>query len=325
MFDTGLLIICVVIFVAIVLGMEGLYLWWNSSRGPEARRIERRLAALSGGGREDEELALLKRRVLSQSPALARLLLKIPHIEVVDKMLVQAGLSISVGDLLIRSLLFAVVGAIFAVWMHGAALTVLLIALLLGALPLMYVQRRRVKRLAAFDDRLAGAIDLMARALRAGHALPTALQMVGNEVAEPVGLEFRALFDEINYGVPMSEAMLNMVERMPSTDLKYFVVAVLIQRETGGNLAELLDNISTIIRERVKLMGKVRTLAAEGKMSAWILGLLPFAAALLMYLASPAFLEVLWTDPIGPKMIAYALILMVLGVIWMRSIIRIRV
>jgi hypothetical protein len=148
---------------------------------------------------------------------------------------------------------------------------------------------------------LPDAIDLMGRALRAGHAFPTALKMVGDEMAEPVGAEFRTLFDETNYGVSMQNALLNLVARVPSTDLQYFVVAVLIQRETGGNLAELLDNISAIVRDRLKLMGQIRTLSAEGRLSAWILGLLPFATAALINLVNPGFMKVLWEDPIGPN------------------------
>ncbi|HEY9445740.1 MAG TPA: type II secretion system F family protein, partial [Burkholderiales bacterium] len=137
--------------------------------------------------------------------------------------------------------------------------------------------------------------------------------------------EFKALFDEVNYGASMQEALLNLAGRIPSTDVRYLVIAVLIQRETGGNLAELLNNIGGIIRARLKLFGAIRVLSAEGRLSAWILSMLPFAAALLIQLVNPRFMSVLWTDPAGTKMIGAALTMMAFGVLWMRRIIRIRV
>ena len=165
----------------------------------------------------------------------------------------------------------------------------------------------------------------MGRALRAGHAFPTALKMVGDEMNDPLASEFRAAFDEVNFGIAMPDALMNLATRVPSTDLRYFVIAVLIQRETGGNLSELLTSISAIIRDRIKLMGQVRVLSAEGKMSAWVLSLLPFGAALMIQLTNPQFLEVLYTDPAGRKMLAGAGVMMVLGILAMRKIIRIRV
>jgi tight adherence protein B len=165
----------------------------------------------------------------------------------------------------------------------------------------------------------------MSRAMRAGHAFPTALKMVGDEMNDPLATEFRAAFDEVNFGISTADALMNLATRVPSTDLRYFVIAVLIQRETGGNLSELLDSISTIIRDRIKLLGQVRVLSAEGKMSAWVLGLLPFGAAAMIQLTNPKFLEVLFTDPGGQKMVMAAGALMVLGVFVMRRVIRIRV
>jgi tight adherence protein B len=148
--------------------------------------------------------------------------------------------------------------------------------------------------------------------------------MVSTEFPQPMGGEFRITFDEINYGVPLNEALMNLAKRIPISDLRYFVIAVLIQRETGGNLAEVLDSIAFLIRERFKLFDKVRVLSAEGKMSAWVLGLLPFITAAAMLALNRPFLEVLWTDPVGLKVIG-ALVMMVVGVFLMRRIIKIRV
>jgi tight adherence protein B len=205
-------------------------------------------------------------------------------------------------------------------WLIGIA-----VAAVLGALPTLYMLSATKKRMVKLETQLPDALDLMVRALRAGHAFPTSLQMVGDEMSAPIGSEFRILFDEINYGINLQDAMLNLVSRVPSTDLRYFVVAVLIQRETGGNLAELLDNISGIVRARLKLQGNIRTLSAEGRLSAWILSLLPFGAGLLINLVNPGFMTVLWTDPMGLRLIWGALFLMVFGIWWMSRIVRIRV
>jgi tight adherence protein B len=176
-----------------------------------------------------------------------------------------------------------------------------------------------------FEAQIPDALDLMGRAMRAGHAFSTVVKMVGDEMQEPIGQEFRTLFDEMNYGVPQNEALLHLAHRVPIADLAYFVVAVTIQRESGGNLAELLDKIAGVVRARLALLGEVRTLAAEGKLSAWILGLLPIVTALLIHLLTPQFMALLWTDPAGIRLVGSALLSMAIGVVWMRNIIRIRV
>ena len=166
---------------------------------------------------------------------------------------------------------------------------------------------------------------MLARALRSGHAFSGAIDMVGTEFAEPMSGEFRIVFDEINYGVSISEALTNLATRVPIRDLRYFVIAVVIQRETGGNLAEVLDGITALIRDRFKLFDKVRVLSAEGRMSAWVLGLLPFCVGAAMMAINPDFLNTLWQDPVGVKMIAVASGGMLFGILWMRHIVKIRV
>lgn len=202
----------------------------------------------------------------------------------------------------------------------------MLIMLAVGAgLPYFVLQSSRTKRLQKFDEQLPEVLDLISRALRAGHAFPSAIQMVGTEAQEPIAGEFRKTFEEINYGIPLTDAMKNLADRVPSIDLRYFIVAVILQRETGGNLAELLGNLGTLIRERFKLIGRIRVLSAEGKMSGYILGGLPFAVAAMIFMTNREFLSVLWTDPAGPKLVGGAAVLMLIGAIWMRQIIRIKV
>lgn len=313
-------------FIAVVLLIEGAYLAWNSSRGPEAERVARRLRVMSAGGHGDEQaISIVKERLLSKTPGVQRILLQMPRVATLDRLLQQSGLSWSVAEFLGISLLafalpFFATGFFAIPWLLRLAL-----ACAAATLPYFYVTRVKSKRLTRIEQQLPDALDLMGRALRAGHAFPTALKMVGDEMSDPLAGEFRATFDEVNFGIAMPDALMNLATRVPSTDLRYFVIAVLIQRETGGNLSELLSSISTIIRDRLKLMGQVRVLSAEGKLSAWILSLLPFGAALMIHLVNPKFLEVLYTDPAGRKVAAAAGILMLLGILAMRKIIRIRV
>lgn len=325
MFDSIFLFFAVAVFVAVVLGLEGSYMWWNARRGPEAMRMERRLRTASAGGHAAQNLSILKQRALSNSEGLQRLLLAVPRVHSLDRLIMQSGLAMTVADLLALTLMLAAAGLFAPLWLGYRGLLGLGLAAILGSLPTLYILHSRKKRMEKLENQLPDAIDLMGRAMRAGHAFPTALNMVGDEMAEPIGAEFRTLFDEINYGVKLEDALLNLLSRVPSADLQYFVVALLIQHETGGNLAELLDNISAIVRSRIKLVGEIRTLSAEGKLSAWILSLLPFATGLLINVVNPGFMDILWTDPAGLNMVYGALSLMLFGIWWMSRIIKIRV
>lgn len=316
----------ILVFVAVVLLIEGMYLTWNSAKGPEAERVARRLRMMSAGGHAGgESNSMIKQRLLSETPLFQRLLLQVPRVGQLDRLLEQSGLSWTVSDLIVLSLLAPVVAGGLGLWLRVPLLVLLPLMLLATFLPLMLVQNAKSKRLQKIDNQLPDALDLIGRALRAGHAFPTAMKMVGDEMREPIADEFRTTFDEVNFGISMNDALMNMATRVPSTDLRYFVIAVMIQRETGGNLAELLDNISKIVRDRIKLLGQIRVLSAEGKMSAWVLGLLPFAAAFMIQVTNPSFLKILYTDPAGRKMVATALVMMVLGAFAMRRIIKIRV
>jgi tight adherence protein B len=316
----------ILVFLAVVLLIEGMYLTWNSAKGPEAERISRRLRMMSAGSHiGGESQSMIKKRLLSESPLFQRLLLQMPRVSQLDRLLEQSGVSWTVSDLIVLSLICPVLVGGLTLFLRLPLLLVLAAMALSFSFPLLWVMNAKSKRLAKVEQQLPDALDLIGRALRAGHAFPTAMKMVGDEMNAPIADEFRTTFDEVNFGISMNDALMNLATRVPSTDLRYFVIAVLIQRETGGNLAELLDNISKIVRERMKLLGQIRVLSAEGKMSAWVLGLLPFAAALMIQLTNPGFLSVLYTDPAGRKMVGTALVMMVLGVFAMRKIIRIRV
>jgi tight adherence protein B len=324
--DTLYYIFGTLIFIAVVLLIEGAYLTWNSSKGPEAERIARRLRVMSAGSHAGEQNnSIIKKRLLSNTPGVQRLLLEVPRVGVLDRMLVQSGMSWSVAEFSGITLAACALAYFAASFLALPQLFRIGLVVAAAVLPYQLVKRAIAKRLHRIEAQLPDALDLMSRALRAGHAFPTALKMVGDEMNDPLASEFRAAFDEVNFGIAMADALMNLATRVPSTDLRYFVIAVLIQRETGGNLSELLDSISAIIRDRIKLLGQIRVLSAEGKMSAWVLGLLPFAAAAMIQLTNPQFLEVLFTDPGGQKMVMVAAAMMFFGVLVMRKIIRIRV
>ena len=316
----------VLIFLAVVLLIEGVYLAWNTTRGPEAARIARRLRQMGQVGAADRpEISIVKERLLSENASLQRLLTAIPNVQNVDHLLQQSGLAWSVARFFGTCLLLFALPFVFSAFNPLPLVPCLVAAVILSTAPYWYVRRVMNKRVSAIEQQLPDALDLMGRALRAGHAFPNAVKMVADEMKDPVASEFRIVFDEVNFGVSMPDALMNMATRIQSTDVRYFVIAVLIQRETGGNLSELLASIGAIIRDRIKLLGQVRVLSAEGRLSAWILSCLPFAAALMIQLTNPEFLAVLFADPAGQKMLWGALTLMAIGILAMRNIIRIRV
>ncbi|MDA8128479.1 MAG: type II secretion system F family protein [Betaproteobacteria bacterium] len=319
------LIFLVSAFFAVVLLLEAGYTAWNGKLGPEAKRIRHRLQAMAAGGAPGAESSIVKQRLLSEVPALERMMLQLPRVQRMDRLLVQSGLGWSMSKFLGLTLLIMIAALIVGLLLNFYWLFVLLGMAAAAALPYLYVLNARDKRIHALEGQLPDALELMSRALRAGHSFPGSLGMVATEAPDPIAEEFKITFDEINYGIPMQDALMNMTARIASPDLRYFVIAVLIQRETGGNLAELLDNLARLMRERFKLLGQIRVLSAEGRISAWILTLLPFALAGAIHLIHPKFLAVLWNDPAGLKMVYVALVLMLIGIVWMRYIIKIRV
>lgn len=323
--DTLFIAFSLLAFLAVVLLLEGSYLWWSSHHGSEVRRIEQRLRTMAAGQHDAQAEQLLKARLLDSTPESMKLLLSAPRIRQLEKWLLQTGVRVNVSNFIALTLAAFAAGLMLPLLLSVPWPVALLLAAGCASLPTAYLFRCRSRRLLQFESQLPDALDMMSRALRAGHAFLNTLKMVGDEMQGPVADEFRITFDEINYGFSMPDAMGSLAERVPLTDLRFFVLSVLIQRETGGNLSEVLGNISALIRARLKLMGQVRVLSAEGKLSAWILSLLPFVLAGVINLVNPGFMKILWEDPMGLKMLWGMLVMMVLGVLWMRHIIRIHV
>lgn len=311
------------VFISVALLTEGLYLWWNAHYSREARTLSRRL-------RQDKaavpaEVTLRKQRQLSKLPQVERFLGTFKTASHMAGLLEQSGSSMTVVRFVLAS------GAVFtlvvaALGMNGLPFLVSIPAGLAAAgIPLLMVLRRRSRRLATMEQQLPEALELMSRALRAGHAVPTTIKIVADEMPEPLAGQFRIVHDEVTYGLPVQEALRNLSCRIPGGDVAYFVVATLIQREVGGNLTEILDVIAAIIRQRHKLLAQVQVYSAEGRLSAWILSLLPIALGAVLYLINPTFMEPLLKDAAGIKMLIAVAVLMVVGIFWMRSVIRIRV
>lgn len=321
--DLSFVLFAVVAFLAVVLSLEGIYNVWASRSSPEARRVAARLEALAG---EAITPASIERaRQPSRMPRLNALLGATSFGQRMQRFVTASAMAVSPAELIMMSVALGAFGMFLPGLLGKPPIFGAALALGLAVLPWWRVASRRHKRIERIERQFPEALDLMGRAMRAGHAFPSAVKMVADEMADPMGRDFRILFDEMNYGVPTNEALVHLAARVPVPDVSYFVVAVMIQRESGGNLAELLDKISTIVRERLKLLGEVRTLSAEGKLSAIILTALPFGVALVVNLVNPEFMQVLWTDPMGQRMVGVAIFMMLVGIMWMRSIIRIRV
>jgi tight adherence protein B len=281
---------------------------------------------LSGERDKAAQSRLLRQRVLSDVPAVQKALARMPHMHGLDRFILQSGLNWTVAKLLLACL--ALLGLAWWQIATNFALPTIaapVLALAAGALPLVYVAYRREKRLRTLQRQLPDALDLMSRALKAGHAFSAALKMASEEMAEPIATEFRTVHDEVNFGVSLNGALSHLSERVPLTDLRYFVVAVLIQRESGGNLTEILGNLSRLIRERLKLFARIHVLSSEGRLSAWVLGVMPFALGGLLNVFNPTFMNVMWTDPIGVAITQYLLVLMAVGILVLIKIVKIRV
>jgi tight adherence protein B len=319
------LLIGIATFICVVLLVEGgQSLFWRL-HSPEHREIKRRLNALTCLEYNEYNVDIVRKRVLSEVPWFNRKLLKFRWTESAGLLLEQAGTRHSLGFFILVSGLLAFIGFTGGSWLSSNYVLSLFAGGCLGSLPLWHILKRRRKRVEKFQSQLSEALDLVARALRAGHALTGALRMVADEMNDPVGGEFERTLNEINFGVGASEALKNLAHRVDCLDLKFFVMAVVIQRETGGNLAEILENIARIIRERFKLQGHIQILAAEGKLSAIILTGLPFVTGVILFLANPEYIKILARDPFGRILAGFAICLLGLGILTMKKMIAIKV
>lgn len=324
--------IAIIIFVAVALAAfaVGSLLDQRSAR---ARLIRERLANVDKALEPStgEELALLRDEMLSRIPAFDTLLRRSVKVTNLQTMLEQGGLGIRAGNILILCMISAIIVGGLALLLTSSmagkqsALFVFMGIVFGGIIPYSYASYMRGRRFRKFEELFPEAIDTLTRAVRAGHAFTTALELIANELSEPIASEFRKLFEEQKFGLPVRDALLNLTERVPLVDVKFFVTAVMLQRETGGNLAEILDNLSYMIRERFKIMRQVRVYTAQGRLTMMLLMGMPPIIVVVMLTMNPDFIRPLFADPIGHTLIVAGLTLQTIGYFVIRKIIRIQV
>ena len=313
------------VFLAVALLFWGLYTVWNGSVGRAQTILDRRLKSLSTQTDPGPTLQLHPKRLLSQSAWADKLLLQVPGTKTLDRFLLQTGMRLSVAEALLMVFALTLTTGIAGKLLHaGVVLTVSLMGTSL-TLCAWFLAHRRRQRIAQIESQLPDVLDLIARSMQAGHAFTSALLMAANDAKPPLSGELHKVFDEIHFGLDLRQAMSEMAARVASDDLRFFVISVVIQHETGGNLAEVLKSTASLIRERQKIRGVIRVLSGEGRISAWILSLLPFALAAVLNLLNPGFISTLWTQPQGLQMLYVCLTLMVLGIAWMWRLIDIRI
>jgi tight adherence protein B len=273
----------------------------------------------------DQIVDVRKTELFSAIPWMNRWLLRIEIAPRLKSLLYQANLTWTVGGLLLMCLACFIVPFYLIYQRTNAVFLALLLGLLLGFIPIYYVLHKRKKRFGRFEEDLPEALDLIVTALRAGHSLVGALGLVAKEVRDPIGGEFRVCFDEQNYGLELRTAMENMITRVPLQDLRIVTTAILIQKDSGGNLAEVLDKTSHVIRERFRLKREVRTYTAQGRMTGWILSFLPILLGIGLYLLNPETMSLLWKRPIGVKLLYTAATMTVVGALIIRKIVNLDV
>jgi tight adherence protein B len=270
----------------------------------------------------DQAVDIRKQELFSAVPWLNRWLLKLELAPRLRLLLFQADLKWTTGSLLLMSVICFVIPAYLIHLRTGNLILSLLLGLLLGASPFVYVLHKRAQRFAKFEENLPETLDLMVSALRAGHSLVSALDLAANEAPDPIGKEFRICFDEQNYGLELKTAMSNLAERVPLQDLKIVITAILIQKESGGNLAEVFDKAAYVIRERFRLKRQVRVHTAQGRLTGWILSFLPIVLGIGLYFINPASMSLLWTRAIGIKLLYLSGTMTIIGALIIRKIVR---
>lgn len=281
--------------------------------------------AASPSASHDPIVNLRKDELLSAIPWINRWLLTIEFAPYLRGILYQANLKWTAGVLILMSSVFFVIPTYLIYLRSGTFILSLLIGLLLGFAPYVFVMQKRRRRFAQFEQDLPEALDLMVSSLRAGNSLVSAVRLVAYESPDPIGGEFRICFDEQNYGLDLRTAMENLITRVPLQDLRIVVTAILIQKESGGNLAEVLDKASYLIRERFRLRRQVRVHTAQGRLTGWVLTLLPLVLGVALYFVNPATISVLWTRAIGIKLLYAAAGMTIAGGLIIRKIVNMEV
>jgi tight adherence protein B len=319
-------LIFVLTFVVVTLVILGIWVLATAEPGQEV--IRRRMEAVRKAERRGDvslELKLARDEMLSSVPFIHRLMLHWTWSARLQSFIAQSGIQMKAAKLILISLVmgaasYLLIGQLYPRFPASAP-----IALAVVGIPFAYVAWRRQKRLDKFEEHFPEALDLLGRAVRAGHAFTTGLEMIAKESAEPIASEFRTTFEEQNFGLPLRDAVLNMTERVPLIDVRFFVTALLIQKETGGNLAEILDGLARVIRERFRIYREVRVRTAQGRLTAGILIALPIFMVIALSILNPNYMKILFEDPSGPIILIVAACMQLFGSMLLWKIIHIEV
>ena len=315
----------IIIFAVSIFVTEMLFYAYRTIRNPDRKKIRKRLKTFSSRKNEDGLPDILQKKLLSDVPFLNKILLRIPGPQRLDRLLQQANAQYRLGVFILLTILLALTGFFAGFLIIGNYALSIIIALSLAGIPFFYLCLKKKKRMEKFQRQLPDGLELIARSLKAGHSFPSGMKLAADEFDDPLGPEFDETLNEINFGVSVPDALKNLAHRIDCPDLKYFVISVILQRETGGNLAEIIESLAYIIRERFKLYGKVKILAAEGKLSAIILIALPFLIIIALRFINPDYINTLFSEPAGRIMAGMAAFMMALGILVMKKMVNIKV
>ena len=312
-------------FIVLIAAFAALAFFTEPSKSD--KRINARLVSLDRKlvPGTAEESGIVREIIFSKIPVLDRFLRRNRAAIALQLSFEQAGLQWTVGRFVFATLLAILIGAVLGNWWIAPGLLGWAPSLALGTAPYIFLAQKRKMRFRQFSAALPEAIDLMSRSLRAGQALPATLEIVAQEAQDPLKSEFRRVADEQSFGLPFREAMLNLNSRVHVPDLQFLVTAILVQKETGGNLAVILDKASHIIRERIRVEGEARIRSAQGRLTGWILCALPFAIFIIMNMMNPGYGKILFEDPLGQKMVGLAAVMMIIGMVLIRRIVAIKI
>jgi tight adherence protein B len=313
------LLVGVLTFLSVAVICIAAWLFFTVDTAQEV--VRQRIEAVHKAERRGQvsvDLQLVRNELYSNVPLLHRLLMRVSWSGRLNEFLAQAGMKVKPGKILLVSAVCGLGGYLLMTPVTRLPLVAVAVGVAGVLIPISVVAFKRGRRLRQFEERFPDALDLLGRAVRAGHAFTTGLEMVSKETSEPVAGEFRKTFEEQNFGLPLRDALINMTERVPVVDVRFLVTALLIQKETGGNLAEILDELARVIRERFRIYREVRVKTAQGRLTAMILVALPLVMMIVMEMLNPAYMKVLFTDPIGPTILGIAAAMQIVGslVLW---------
>jgi tight adherence protein B len=321
----GAQIFILMVAVTVVLLMQGLVVPVFGESAKTRKRLKKRIEDIEAAGDAEALSSLLRKKYLRNLSPIERSLESLPAMEGLAKRIEQAGQKILAYRLVLLSIVLGVGGLIASYLYFRMPIGALAAGGLAAYLPFMKLSMDRTKRMQLFEEQLPDAIDTMKRALRAGHPLGASLKLVSEELDNPVAEEFEMTFGDINYGNDVRRAMLGLLSRVPSVTVMALVTSILVQKETGGNLAEILEKISVVIRGRFRFQRKVKTYTAEGRMSAWVLAMVPLVLFVTLWFVTPDYLPVLLDDARGQRMIVYGMFSGIVGIFWIRKVLRIEV